>query len=335
MPEVSIIIPTYNREKFLSKAIKSILTQTFKDFELIIVDDGSIDNTREIVNGFIKQDRRIRYIYRKNSGGTSVPRNEGIKQANGNYIAFLDSDDQWLPEKLEKQITFFKNSKDKKLGFLGCGALAVKENTESIIAEYKLPNSFRGNVFFKLLKNNFILSPSGIIISKKILDMVGMLDKKFKMVTDWDLYIRILKKYNFDFIKEPLFKYYVHEKNITKTLDRREMIEDAVNLFEKHKNDYSFYFPNLYAENLRYFANFYCKTGFMKLGRKYFVKAIRENWKDYKSYLYFILSFIGSKFYRFCFKVKKIFLSKKTKFQEKDLNDSPEQIFNIIFKLED
>src|SRR4030065_2324353 len=99
MSQVSVIIPTYNRANFLKKAIKSVLHQTFKDFELIVVDDGSSDNTKEIVSRFIKDGAKIKYIYQKNSGGTSNPRNVGIAHASGYYLAFLDSDDQWLPEK--------------------------------------------------------------------------------------------------------------------------------------------------------------------------------------------------------------------------------------------
>jgi len=332
MPEVSIVIPTYNRANFLEKAVQSVLNQTFKDFELIIVDDGSVDNTKEVIKQYVEKDPRVKYFYQKNSGGTSVPRNVGIENSKGSYLAFLDSDDQWLPEKLEKQVLFFKNTKDKQLGFLDCGALVINASDESIIAKYKLPYSYRGNIFEKILKNNFILTPSGIFIKRIVLETIGKFDEDFKMLTDWDLYLRISKNYNFDFINESLFKYYVHKENITKTLDRKEIIKDVINLFEKHKNDYSQYFPNLYIENLRYFANLYCKSGQGRLGRELFIKTIKLNWRDYKSYFYFLLSLSGSKFYNFCFIIKRCFLGKKRKIQLGNIENSYQDIFGLIFE---
>ncbi|HKK53946.1 MAG TPA: glycosyltransferase family A protein [Patescibacteria group bacterium] len=101
-PKISVIIPTYNRANFLPRAIKSVLNQTFKDFELIIVDDGSTDNTKEVINNYLKNDDRIKYIYQQNSGGPPKPKNTGIKIAKGEYIAFLDSDDEWFKDKLKK-----------------------------------------------------------------------------------------------------------------------------------------------------------------------------------------------------------------------------------------
>ena len=122
-PKVSIIIPTYNRAKLLSRAIKSVLDQTFKDFELIIVDDGSTDNTKGVVEEFQKKDSRIKYIWQENSGAPAKPKNTGIRQARGEYVAFLDDDDEWFPKKLEKQIELFEDN----IGFVGCNILIVDQ----------------------------------------------------------------------------------------------------------------------------------------------------------------------------------------------------------------
>lgn len=105
-PKVSVIIPTYNRAHLIGRAIKSVLNQTYKDFEIIIVDDGSTDKTEEVVKDF--KDERVRYIRREKNKGGSAARNTGIKAARGEYIAFQDSDDEWLPEKLEKQMKAFE-----------------------------------------------------------------------------------------------------------------------------------------------------------------------------------------------------------------------------------
>ena len=102
-PTVSVIIPEYNRSKLLSLAIESALNQTYQDLEIIVIDDGSTDNTKEVVEGFIKQDSRVKYIQHENNKGASAARNTGIMSAKGEYIAFLDSDCQWMPEKIEKK----------------------------------------------------------------------------------------------------------------------------------------------------------------------------------------------------------------------------------------
>ena len=105
MPTVSIIIPTYNREQLLGRAIKSVLAQTYQDFELIIVDDGSTDNTERLVKSFNSE--KTRYIRHRKNKGPAAARNTGIRSAKGDYIAFQDSDDEWMPEKLEKQMRAF------------------------------------------------------------------------------------------------------------------------------------------------------------------------------------------------------------------------------------
>ena len=107
MPRVSVVIPTYNRAELLKRAIESVLGQTYQDFELIVVDDASMDNTEEMMKDF--SDERIRYIrLKQNSGTSAVPRNTGIKSAKGEYIACHDDDSEWLPQKLEKQVKAFE-----------------------------------------------------------------------------------------------------------------------------------------------------------------------------------------------------------------------------------
>jgi len=108
-PTVSVIIPTYNRAHLVGRSIQSVINQTYQDFEIIVVDDGSTDNTEDIIKEFQKKDKRIKHIkHNKNKGG-SAARNTGIRAARGEYIAFLDSDDEWMPTKLEKQTSYFNH----------------------------------------------------------------------------------------------------------------------------------------------------------------------------------------------------------------------------------
>ena len=124
-PTVSVIIPTYNRAHLVDRAIQSVLNQTYKDFELIIVDDGSTDNTEDIIKEFQKKDERIKYIRHEENRGGSAARNTGIKAAKGEYIAFLDSDDEWLPIKLGRQISEFTNK--SKIALVYTGRIIIEE----------------------------------------------------------------------------------------------------------------------------------------------------------------------------------------------------------------
>jgi glycosyltransferase involved in cell wall biosynthesis len=129
-PVISVIIPTYNRAHLVGRAIRSVLAQTFQDWELIVVDDGSSDNTEEVVCSF--QDPRICYISHEVNRGGSAARNTGIKVARGEYVSFLDSDDEWLPEKLEKQLACFRNTQMEQLGMVVCGRIDLDEKGEKV-----------------------------------------------------------------------------------------------------------------------------------------------------------------------------------------------------------
>jgi glycosyltransferase involved in cell wall biosynthesis len=155
-PKISVIVPTYNRSELLPRAINSILNQTFKDFELIIVDDGSTDNTKKIIEKYSENDSRIKYIYQENSGGPPRPKNTGIKIAKGNYIAFLDSDDEWLPSKLEEQIKkYIENDKNHNIGLVGCGAIIINKATKE--KEYFTPPRFLLKKLQKYYKKQLLI----------------------------------------------------------------------------------------------------------------------------------------------------------------------------------
>src|ERR1035437_7682203 len=126
--KISIIIPTYNCEKFIERAIESVLNQTFQDFEIIVVDDLSKDNTVSVVKDLQKKDSRIKLIeLDKNSGGPALPKNKGFEVSTGEFVAYLDQDDEWLPNKLSEQVNVFTNSQNKNLGLVSCGAFLIND----------------------------------------------------------------------------------------------------------------------------------------------------------------------------------------------------------------
>jgi len=185
-PLVSVIIPTYNRGWILQEAIDSVLDQDFSDFELIVVDDGSNDNTREILGAY--RDRIT--VLRQPNRGVSAARNRGINEAAGQLIAFLDSDDLWLPGKLSTQVGFFEDNAD-----------AVINQTQEIwirngqrVNPKKRHHKFSGMIFERSLAL-CLVSPSAVMIKKSLFEAVGGFDENLPACEDYDLWLRISCRY--------------------------------------------------------------------------------------------------------------------------------------------
>jgi glycosyltransferase involved in cell wall biosynthesis len=210
MPKVSIIIPTYNRADLLPRAVQSVINQTYKDWELLIVDDGSADNTKEVVEKFAKKDPRIKYFYEENKG-QGAARNLGIKNAQGEYIAFLDSDDEWLSEKLEKQINFLESHRKYEFCYTA-DKLKYADGREEI-------KRYSNNIDLSSAKlaGIGISVPSSHIYRKKVFDLVGLFDESRDLIgledNDWSIRGYFLKGFYLD---EPLTIYHIHSGQITK-----------------------------------------------------------------------------------------------------------------------
>jgi len=209
--KVSVILPTYNRSRMISEAIDSVLNQTFKDFELIVVDNYSTDNTESAVQSY--RDKRIRYYKNHNHGLVSVSRNYGIEKSGGEYIAFLDDDDLWLPEKLEKQLILLDSNKE--LGLVYSDYYNMDSNG-NLIGEpcFRSLKPFRGNVFNELIVVNFVPQLT-VLIRREALDVVGGFNLKYRIAQDYDLWLRIAERYLIDFTEEPLAKYRIHGGNVS------------------------------------------------------------------------------------------------------------------------
>jgi glycosyltransferase involved in cell wall biosynthesis len=200
-PKVSIILPTYNRAHIIEKAIQSVLNQTYQDFEIIIIDDGSKDDTKKIIRGFQEKDNRIKYIRFEENKGAAAARNAGIKMSKGEYITFQDSDDEWVIDKLEKQMKIIETSSENIVVY--CGFWRIDGDEKTYIPDIKISNR-EGNIHKELLKGNFVDTPS-ILLPKKNLEKIGMFDENLSRLQDWDLVIRLSRYYNFILIDEPLY----------------------------------------------------------------------------------------------------------------------------------
>lgn len=207
--KVSAIILTYNRAHLITEAMDSILSQTFKDFELIVVDNYSSDNTEAVVKSY--NDKRIRYFKHQNNGLIGVNRNYGIKKSCGEYIAFLDDDDLWLPEKLGKQVELLDSNKELGLVYSDTYLIDSSGNLRGHTYFHRI-KPFRGNAFNELLRDNFIPMLT-VVIRRGVLDKVGGFNPRYVIAQDYDLWLRIAESYPIDFIEQPLAKYRVHSES--------------------------------------------------------------------------------------------------------------------------
>ena len=208
---VSVIIPTYNRKHTLKRAIQSVYMQSLLPYEVIVVDDGSNDGTKE----WVKQKYpNVKYIYQKNSGVSSA-RNKGIKIARGDWIALLDSDDEWLPNKLSEQINKIKSNLDVKI--LHSNEIWIRNGVR--VNQMKKHKKFGGYIFEKCL-DMCRISPSSVMLKKEIFDDIGTFDESLKVCEDYDLWLRITSKYPVCFLDIPLIKKYGgHSDQLSKAHD--------------------------------------------------------------------------------------------------------------------
>ena len=227
-PLVSVIIPTFNRAEVVSRAVNSVLNQTFKDFECIVVDDGSTDGTDSVLRGFAD---KIKLVKTENRG-VSAARNTGAKFAAGKYIAFLDSDDEWKPKKLQKQLDFMRQS-----GF------RISQTDETWVrngnfvnksAKYIRPS---GDIFYNCLEVCAV-TPSSVMMERKLFFEYGGFDETIPVCEDYDLWLRMSLKEKFGLVDEPLIiKYGGNADQLSNSacLDKYRIIS-LFNMLQKNKN---------------------------------------------------------------------------------------------------
>lgn len=223
---ISVIIPAYNRENTIKYCLNSVLKQSLSPYEVIVVDDCSSDNTVEIVKQF--NDERVRCICLGQRSGAQAARNIGIKEAKGDWIAFQDSDDEWLENKLKCQIDLAIGG-----GFnvVHCGCYVQKGGIRSM---FQMPN-LSGSIFKKLLRTPGPTFP-GLLVKKECLFEIGCLDENVPSYQEWDTVIRLAKAHSIGYIHEPLFVYHIHDgETISKNF--RKDVEGWVYIVSKFKNE--------------------------------------------------------------------------------------------------
>jgi glycosyltransferase involved in cell wall biosynthesis len=305
-PSVSIIIATYNREKLILRSIESAIKQSFKDFEILIIDDGSTDNTFHLIKEILRRDKRLKYIYQENKGWPSAY-NNGILNSNGKYIAFLDSDDEWLPEKLEKQVAFLENNK----GFDGVtcyGNIIVDDKEKIKLGVLKQLDDYN-NQLKNLINGDFPSIPSSLLLKKEIFEKIGYYDEFLKLSADTDMMIRIFKAgFKIGVIKEVLFNYHIHKQNLTgitadtmiKNIDQR--IREAEYLLIKHKEVYEKY-PKGKSLVLRHLSTFYKLLKNNQKSFGYAKESVKAN-KSLRNIFHLLLLLLPQKFFLSLYNLK-------------------------------
>jgi len=231
---IDVVIPAFNAAPFIEDALSSVIVQGQIVGKIIVVNDGSTDSTRQIVENFSQNHPNFDWhlLNQKNSG-LSNARNTGILFSTSEFIAFLDSDDIWLPNKLNAQYSVFINSQDKKLGVVYCGYFLINSNKDILLEKSNvIYPKLKGYIYSKLLNGNFISgSGSSVLIKRKCLDQVGNFDESLQACEDWDLWLRISKVFHFDFIDKEYLLIRVHYANMQK--NRLRMLTSELMLLNK------------------------------------------------------------------------------------------------------
>lgn len=207
-PLISVIIPNYNYAYYLPQAIESVLNQSYPHVEVIVVDDGSTDESESILKRYVG---RVRLIRQQNQG-VATARNRGVAEASGEFIAFLDADDFWLPTKLERQVKRFQNEPD--LGLVHCGVEEIDENGAPLRTSL---DGLEGQVAADLLlfKRAVILGGgSALMVPREVFTTIGGFDVRLSTSADWDLFYRLAARHRVGFVHEVLVRYRMHGSNM-------------------------------------------------------------------------------------------------------------------------
>jgi glycosyltransferase involved in cell wall biosynthesis len=289
MPKVSVIIPTYKRTTFLLSAIESVLRQTYQNFEIIVVDDASGVDVQAIVNSC--QDGRILMMRHEVNKGEAEGRNTGILNSRGEYIAFLDDDDEWLPNKLALQVAILENSL-QKVGGIYTGYFAINFYEQRVLF-VKIPSK-RGDLYGDLILSNVIGTPSTVIIRRACIEKVGLFDNSVHYGVDCDFYLRVARHFHFDYLEEPLVKYHVHDERMTNNPEI--VLKGLEAMSRKYAKERGFLFNRtITSSRLLSVGILFLSTGNVKKAKLVFLKSILLNPFEWKSYYSLVISILSGR----------------------------------------
>jgi hypothetical protein len=275
-PLVSVVIPTYSSAALVRQALESALDQTYPNHEIIVVDDGSSDGTREVLNGF---HGAFKYIYRQN-GGPSAARNAGIEAAEGELLCFLDADDIWASNKLELQVAFMEQHRNVALLSGGCRKFiddgspytpfSAQETGKNAARIFPVPEAF-----IRLVKSNFITT-STVMARKECFEKAGLFDVNLPTVEDRDMWLRISAYFGVAQLPSIVCKKRLHSGNVSG--DKEQMFQMRIRVLEKNRS----LFPGLAPSSLwnKRLAQSHWKAGYLSLAKNQKVEARRAAFRS-------------------------------------------------------
>ena len=287
-PLVSVVIPTYNRADTIIRSIESVIKQTYKNIEIIVVDDASKDNTETVLQKYISLSN-FKYIKLTNNVGGAEARNIGINKSNGKYIAFQDSDDEWMLDKLEKQMLYF-NQNDVDIVFSKIKRISSKG--ESIFPK---SNNLKPLNMATLLQVNYIGTPSAVIKKNKLEEVLGF-DKTLPRLQDWDLFIRLSKNSTFYMIPEVLCNAYLQDNSIT---NKPQALVKTLTIFaDKYKNDINQLTNKEQSIVYEKYGSLLVNINEIKNAKIFFKKGLNTSFFNVKLVTKYLLINISIKFYK-------------------------------------
>jgi glycosyltransferase involved in cell wall biosynthesis len=280
---VSILMASYNHEKYLSETIESVLNQSFKDFELIILDDFSKDNSRTIIENYERKDKRIKGFFHEENMGIASTLNDLFSKTSGKYVSYVDSDDVWDRLKLEKQLAILEKNDSI---VVWCEGEIIDENsistgktfTQMHFASNKKKS---GRIFEELLYANFIFD-SSVIHRRDFLEGIQF-DERMKYLSQYKFLVDLAKNHQFFFIKKPLAKYRVHGNNSNMWADKKESNQDIAIIYDYFLREYG----KEISQKIKAILYFYLSWSYFSLNKKslakfFFIKALKNNWVIYQ-----------------------------------------------------
>ena len=282
MPKsVSVVIPTYNYGRFIKEAISSVLDQTRPPSEIIVVDDGSTDETASVVGAFTEA---VRYI-RQDNAGVCAARNRGVSESTSELIAFLDSDDTWEPANLEKQVARFES--DEEIGLVHCAIREFDGETGETSRLYMEGGEDGVADNLLLWEGPVIVGPGAVTVSRKAFDRIGGFDTRMKVGEDWDFCYRVARLFKIGFVAEPLVNYRSHNAAAHRNVENME--RGMLMFYEKAfaTND-----PEILKLRRRAYGNFHrvMAGSYLHSGRmgKFFWHAAKSLWMRPRNLEYFL-----------------------------------------------
>jgi len=287
---ISVIVPTYNRAHTIVHSIRSVMSQSYKNLEIIVVDDCSIDNTEQIIKNL--NDQRIIYLKNQKNMGASSARNVGLEHSKGSLIAFQDSDDEWLPNKLEIQSKALKES-HSSVGVSYSSFLRIEGDKKFYIPSNRVRTK-DGNIFECLLNENFIITPV-LLVKSECFTKIGAFDNRISGMEDWDLCIRLSKHYKFCFTDKTLVIHNNREDSLS--FAKINQVESMKIIVQKYENEYECTHKKLIAKQCSVLGSLLYQIGQSKEGRKYLIKAIKMHPLAISSWLKLLLTVLNAKTY--------------------------------------